>query len=106
MRGALVAVQIAISLSLLAGAGLLVRSLLEITGAPLGFNPRNVRAKASGLVGMRQRVEPHGGRFYVTSQPGRGTLVRVSVPLRKEPPPVEPETSRAGPPASEGELFG
>ena len=42
MRGALVAVQIAISLSLLAGAGLLVRSLLEITGAPLGFNPRNV----------------------------------------------------------------
>jgi len=92
-----------VRISLVGGLG---ECVVEIEDDGVGFNPRNVRAKASGLVGMRQRVEPHGGRFYVTSQPGRGTLVRVSVPLRKEPPPVEPETSRAGPPASEGELFG
>ena len=42
MRGSLVAVQIAVSLSLLAGAGLLVRSLWEITSAPLGFQPDHV----------------------------------------------------------------
>jgi two-component system sensor histidine kinase DegS len=56
----------------------------------VGFNPRNVRAKASGLVGMRQRVEPHGGRFYIHSQPGKGTLVRVSVPLKQSPATAEP----------------
>jgi two-component system sensor histidine kinase DegS len=80
--------------------------VVEIEDNGVGFNPRNVRAKASGLIGMKQRVEPHGGRFYVTSQPGKGTLVRVSMPLRKQPAPGETEASRAAPPASEGELFG
>ncbi|HEX8454686.1 MAG TPA: ABC transporter permease [Longimicrobium sp.] len=42
LRGVLVAGQIAISLSLLAGAGLLVRSLWAMTSAPLGFDPRGV----------------------------------------------------------------
>ena len=38
-RGVLVAGQIALCVSLLAGAGLLVRSLIAMTTAPLGFNP-------------------------------------------------------------------
>ncbi|HKG93376.1 MAG TPA: ABC transporter permease [Gemmatimonadaceae bacterium] len=42
LRGALVAAQIALSLSLLAGAGLLVRSLWAMTSAPLGFEPDGV----------------------------------------------------------------
>ena len=42
LRGALVAGQIALSVSLLAGAGLLIRSLLAITGAPLGFAPGGI----------------------------------------------------------------
>lgn len=75
---------------------------LEIEDDGVGFDPHNVRAKASGLIGMRQRVEPHGGRFYVSSQPGKGTLVRVTVPLR---PPAS-EAAAIAPPASEGELFG
>ena len=42
LRGALAAAQIALSLSLLAGAGLLVRSLWAMAGAPLGFEPDGV----------------------------------------------------------------
>jgi putative ABC transport system permease protein len=42
LRGVLVAAQIALSLSLLVGAGLLVRSLWAMTTAPLGFDPRGV----------------------------------------------------------------
>jgi predicted permease len=42
LRGALVAGQIALSLSLLTGAGLLVRSLWAMATAPLGFTPDGV----------------------------------------------------------------
>ena len=42
LRGALVAGQMALCISLLAGAGLLVRSLLAMTTASLGFDPNSV----------------------------------------------------------------
>ncbi len=41
-RGSLVAGQLALAVSLLAGAGLLVRSLLAIAGAPMGYDPARV----------------------------------------------------------------
>lgn len=42
LRGVLVAGQIALCVSLLTGAGLLVRSLWAMTGKPLGFDPDGV----------------------------------------------------------------
>ena len=42
LRGALVAAQIALCAGLLAGAGLLTRSLWKLTTAPLGFDPAAV----------------------------------------------------------------
>jgi putative ABC transport system permease protein len=42
MRGVLIAGQVALSLMLLTGAGLLIRSLVNLYGVELGFNPENV----------------------------------------------------------------
>ena len=36
--------------------------------------------KSLGLVGVRERVLPYGGRVEVQGIRGKGTLVRVSVP--------------------------
>jgi putative ABC transport system permease protein len=58
LRGALVAGQIALCVSLLAGAGLLARSLWALTATPLGFNPEGVLTATVQL--------PPGG--YATAQ--------------------------------------
>jgi predicted permease len=44
VRGALIVGQIALSLILLVGAGLLLKSLLKLQAVPLGFEPRGVLA--------------------------------------------------------------
>jgi PAS domain S-box-containing protein len=38
-------------------------------------------AKGLGLVTMRERVEYLGGTFQVTSSPGKGTRIRVKIPI-------------------------
>ena len=55
LRGLLVAAQIALSLSLLVGAGLLARSLWALTTAPLGFEPAGV---LTGRVVLPQGTYP------------------------------------------------
>jgi protein-histidine pros-kinase len=41
-----------------------------------------VRARSHGIAGMRHRINVLGGRLDVSSEPGRGTTVRVTVPLQ------------------------
>jgi PAS domain S-box-containing protein len=41
-----------------------------------------VQAGHLGLLGMRERAEAVGGTLEVTSQPGKGTLIQASVPLK------------------------
>lgn len=55
---------------------------LEIEDDGIGFRQRDVRPKAHGLIGMRQRLEPQGGTFELRTEPGRGTLVRAIIPIR------------------------
>jgi predicted permease len=62
LRGLLVAGQIALCVSLLAGAGLLARSLWAMTAAPLGADPR-------GVLAVTVQLPP--GRYATT-----GSLVR------------------------------
>ena len=45
-----------------------------------GFDPRDGRPDALGLVGMRERVSLAGGRLQIESTPGSGTTVVAEVP--------------------------
>jgi PAS domain S-box-containing protein len=64
------------------------RAILEVQDDGIGFIvPKDwlelARQKHLGLVGMRERSEAIRGILDLTSQPGKGTLLRVDVPLRK-----------------------
>ena len=51
------------------------RVVVEISDGGPGFDPENIRPDAVGLVGLRERVESLGGRFFVEASPTRGTRV-------------------------------
>lgn len=38
-------------------------------------------APGTGILGMRERVATHGGRFEVRSEPGKGTTVELTIPV-------------------------
>ncbi len=46
--------------------------------------------RGNGLPNMRQRVENLGGRFHIESAPGKGTVVKLEVPLPAEPAAATP----------------
>jgi predicted permease len=64
LRGALVAGQIALSVSLLAGAGLLARSLWAMTNAPLGFDPDGMLTAGVSLPGNQYKTPEDSARFF------------------------------------------
>ena len=63
LRGALVVSQLALSVVLLVGASLFVRSLLVARALDVGFDPAN-RALLSLNVGLQNYDEARGRRFY------------------------------------------
>jgi signal transduction histidine kinase len=62
----------------LVGQGQTVEVAVADDGA--GFDPRENKSSAHGLMGMRYRVEAAGGVLRVQSEPGRGTRVVASLP--------------------------
>ena len=48
-----------------------------------------VRAGHFGLLSMRERIQSHGGAFYLSSQPGGGTMVRGRIFLSTPSPAPE-----------------
>ncbi len=59
---------------------------LSIEDNGVGFDSSVDRPEESqhyGLVGMRERVERMGGDFNLTSSPGEGTRVRLTIPVGK-----------------------
>jgi len=60
------------------------RLIVRVEDDGVGFDPDQVLQKqqhAWGLRGMEERVTLLGGKFYVGSRPGNGTLVLAEVPL-------------------------
>jgi signal transduction histidine kinase len=60
--------------------------VLEINDDGIGFDSQSyfrtpARSAGLGLIGMRERVAHFGGVFRVTSRPGHGTRIFVSVPV-------------------------
>ena len=53
--------------------------LLSIQDDGKGFHAQQV--KGMGLLGIEERVSYLGGSFAVDSEPGRGTLLSVMLPL-------------------------
>lgn len=61
---------------------------LVIADNGCGFDPASNGARGNGLKNMRQRLERIGGKFEITSQPGRGTRVALSFRLTSTPPTI------------------
>src|SRR5579864_1046019 len=55
------------------------RILVNVTDDGSGFEPQLVRGL--GLLGMEERVRHLGGTFEIDSHPGRGTALRIALPL-------------------------
>jgi signal transduction histidine kinase len=51
----------------------------EVTDDGRGFDPGTVR-KGSGLTNMQDRLDALGGSVALTSEPGRGTTLRGTLP--------------------------
>jgi predicted permease len=64
VRGALVIVELAISLPLLAGAGLLVRSFMHLAQVPPGFNPQHVISMQVSAEGLKYNDRNQRAQFY------------------------------------------
>lgn len=59
------------------------RAVLEVRDDGIGFEPGQ-GPSGFGLRNMRERAFVAGGRLHVASAPGRGTLVRLELPLERE----------------------
>jgi signal transduction histidine kinase len=60
------------------------RGIITITDDGVGFDPSAAHRRTlegMGLIGMARRASWLGGRVDVTSRPGAGTTIRISVPL-------------------------
>ena len=75
------------------------RGIITVTDDGIGFDPAAARRRSQegkGLIGMTRRASWLGGRVDVTSQPGNGTTIRISVPLGDAGGAVETEGATTG----------
>ncbi|RPJ80429.1 MAG: hypothetical protein EHM13_12040, partial [Acidobacteria bacterium] len=68
------------------------RLLLRVSDNGKGF-PLSGNGHGHGLASMEQRAREMGGRLQVSSEPGRGTVVALNVPLDPGRPPAEETTT-------------
>lgn len=109
LRNALVVIEVALALVLLVGAGLMMRSFLELRCIDPGFDHRDVLTFRTGWPADMFRANPDAPRrFFATlpqklaelpgvesaaltlSLPGRGTAHRAAYFSTERPPPARP----------------
>ncbi len=91
MRGALVAGEIALSVVLLAGAGLLTRSLIALQSVQLGFRPSHVIVMKASVPGPMESPAPRA--FFSDLLPKIGALPGVVAAGATMAPPGSIESS-------------
>lgn len=55
---------------------------ISVTDNGQGFDTKHIR-RANGLASMRYRMKELGGDFNLDSQPGKGTIIKISIPVNK-----------------------
>jgi PAS domain S-box-containing protein len=59
--------------------------VLSITDNGKGFNIQKINERNTlGILGMKERAAMMGGNYDIESEPGRGTIVTVTIPLKKK----------------------
>uniref|UniRef100_UPI0026EEB0F5 sensor histidine kinase n=1 Tax=Lonsdalea britannica TaxID=1082704 RepID=UPI0026EEB0F5 len=56
--------------------------VLSVQDDGRGFDAREQKPNTFGLMGMKERGRMLGGEVTITSQPGSGTLIRMTFPQR------------------------
>ena len=88
VRFALVTTQIALTLALLGGSALLLRSLWHVVNVPLGFDAEHVVTMTASLSPVRHPSIEHGATFFeALLERARAMPGTVSVALSSGPPP-------------------
>jgi signal transduction histidine kinase len=59
---------------------------LSIQDDGVGFDPRQASPRGLGLIGIQERVRELEGKVTVTSQPEKGTILEVEVPVTSRVP--------------------
>jgi predicted permease len=90
-RFALVTTQIALTVALLGGSALLLRSLWNVAGVPLGFDAERVITLTAYLSRARYPTSEQGAAFFQELLArARSTPGAVSAALSDSPPPLQP----------------
>ena len=90
-RQAMIAVEAALSVFLLCGAGLVTQNLLSLISAPLGFNPENVLAMRLQLpFGKLEQPDPRAGKVLEDYVGRIEAIPGVEVAATVTGPPLRP----------------
>jgi signal transduction histidine kinase len=57
---------------------------LTVRDDGVGFDPTRSNGRGLGLIGIEERVHELGGEVAVESQPGKGTVLSIVIPLNTE----------------------